>query len=152
MSIADNLEKNKKYIINKYFSGISTNKLADEFSCNAGSIYLKLKQWGISTKKRQKFNGDISIYEPQILFLFDKGLSSLEISRELKISKPTILRVLHRNHCMLKSTVNYNNLLKDKKHCVILKYCLGQSTSSIAKEIGHSQSAVWNLLDFYNIL
>ena len=147
MTISTILENNKTQIIDQYLSGISTNKLGKLFNCNSGTIYYKLKLWGISIKKKKKFDGDILDYEPKIISLFNIGYSAIKIGKELNISKPTVLRALKRNNCKLECTVDYNNLLKDKTHEVVLKYCLGQSTCSIAEELGFSQSAVWTLLD-----
>ena len=39
MSIQVELEKSRSYIVGQYNKGVSTNKLAEEFNCNSGTIY-----------------------------------------------------------------------------------------------------------------
>lgn len=143
------LNKNSAYIIEQYQNGKSTNKLADEFKCNAGTIYLFLKENGIEIKKRKKFEGNLEDYEEKILNLYSSGLSIYKVSLELKLSEPSVKRILKKNKVKIQNSVTFDkdNLLKDKLIQVINLYNEGKNTTEISKIVGHSDSSVWRLLD-----
>lgn len=147
MAVGSKLDGYEEEIVSKYISGISTNKLGIEYNCNPGTIYFLLQKRGVKVKKKQKFIGNIEDYKDDILNRFDSGWSAISISKELKISKPTILKVLHNNGRKLVCDVNYDNLLKDKKEVVINLYKSGKSTCEIAKIVNHAQSEIWKLLN-----
>lgn len=152
MTITAILEQNKEYIIQKYLTGISTNKLAIEFSCNSGNIYFLLKKNKIPINKKQKYIGNIKDYINKILTDFDNGKSAYSISKDIKISKSTVLNVLKKNKRTLISKVNKNNLLKNKIEKVIKLYTQDKKTiNEIAKILGHSSSQIWILLNKSNI-
>ena len=142
------LEQNKKEIINLYKSGISTNRLAEKYKCNPGTLWVHLKEWGISIKPKQSFKGDIEDYKSQIKKMLDNGLSCYRIAKELEISKSTIIRAVRRwnfnnNH---KCKVNYNNLLKDREDEVLKLYNNGKTCDEIGKITGHSGAQISILL------
>ena len=142
------LNENKTKIIHMYESGIPTNKIAKEFSCNPGSIYFKLKEWNIDVKKRQKFSGDLRDYVDKIIELYDSGIGSYKISKMLNISKPTILRILKEKTVVRDSKRDNNNLLKDKKD-LIEELFKTKNMTQIAKVVGYGEPSVYRLLKKY---
>lgn len=153
MTIQNILLQNKNYIIDKYNSGISTNKLAQEFNCNSGTLYYFLQNNNIQIKKRKNFQGNIEDYKDQILFMFDNGNSSYKIAKDLNISKPTILKILKNNkrNTSKKNKINKNNLLKDKSNLVLKLYNEGKTQQEIADIVGHGNSNICKLLHSLNI-
>jgi transposase len=142
------LEENKTKIIDMYNSGISTNKIAPSFNCSAGSIYLKLQEWGINIKKRQSFEGNIEDFKDEILQMYESGLGCHLISKKLNISKPTILRLVKKYSTTRASTRDDDNLLKDKSDLVIELFKT-KNVSEISEIVGHKQSSVNRLLNQY---
>lgn len=148
MTIQDRLIPHINNIIELYNSGISTNKIAEMYSCNSYYIWKLLKISNISVNSRQKFIGKISDYTLEIIKLFDDGVSAYKISKKLNISKPTILRVLKESNrnTSLKNKVNKNNLLKDLKDTVIKLHNEGLSQFDISEITGHNQANICRLL------
>lgn len=140
------LEENKDKIIEMYNSGISTNKIAPNFNCSAGSIYLKLQQWGVDIKKRQSFKGNIEDFKDEILQMYESGLGSHLISKKLNISKPTVLRLIKKYSTARTATRNNDNLLKDKQD-LVTELFKTKNISEIAKITGHTDSSVNRLLN-----
>lgn len=142
------LEQNKQDIINLYKSGMSTNKIAKRYNCNSGTLWHHMKEWGIKLKKRQSFEGHIEDYRDKIIALYQAGKSAYAISKELKISKPTILKFLRDNNLSVQPCkVDYNNLLKDHKNEVIQLHNSGKSENEIGEELGFSGSSIHRLID-----
>lgn len=140
------LEENKVKIIEMYNSGISTNKIAPNFNCSAGSIYLKLQQWGVEIKKRQSFEGNIEDFKDEILQMYESGIGSHLISKKLNISKPTVLRLIKKYSTARKATRDNDNLLKDKQD-LVTELFQTKNISEIAQITGHTDSSVNRLLN-----
>ena len=142
------LEQNKKEIIQMYKDGVSTNRIAKKYGCNAGTVWYYLKDWGIEVKRRQSFKGHIDDYRDQIDAMLQSGLSAYKISKDLNIAKATIIRAIRRwgLHNDNKCTVDYNNLLKDREDEVVKLYNNGLTCNEVGKMTGHSGAQISTLL------
>jgi intein-encoded DNA endonuclease-like protein len=153
MSIQVELEKSRSYIVGQYNKGVSTNKLAEEFNCNSGTIYYYLKNIGIELRKKSNFKGKVEDYKNEIIEKFNSGLSCYRISKDLGISKPAVIRNLKKwgFDTSKKSKVDPNNLLKDKLDQVIKLYDSGMTIHAISVKLGHHNDHVKKLLEKNNI-
>jgi intein-encoded DNA endonuclease-like protein len=142
------LEQNKQDVIQMYKSGISTNKIAEQYECNAGAIWLSLTEWGIKIKKRQLFIGKIEDYYDIVLDKYYEGKSAYCISKETTLSKPTVLRILkkHKLSTSNKYKGNPKNLLKDREDEVVQLYNEGKTCDDISKITSHSAAQISVLL------
>lgn len=140
-------------IVKLYESGQSTNKIAERYGCNAGTIYAVLKKMGVQIKKRQKFDGKSSDYDELILSLYSKECGSRKIAKTLGLSSFTVLDRLQKNgiNTNENSKVDPNNLLKDKEQQILDLYASGHSATEIAEIIGHSQGQISKFFSDRNI-
>lgn len=141
-------------IIIDYENGLSTNKISNKYNCNSGTIYSILKANNINIRNKHKFNGNISDYEDIIVNMFNnQNISAKQISKILSISSSTILRILHKNNCQIKCSINKNSLLKNKLDIIISMRKNNLSIYKISKIVHHSCSSIRNLLknNGYNV-
>jgi len=84
----------------------------------------------------------------KIISMLSQGISAYKMAQILPHSKTCILRFIEREGLtnQNKSSVNRDNLLKDKLDTVIRLHNSGLNHTQIAKQIGHSQSSVRALL------
>lgn len=145
MSIKAMLEGNKNYIVKEYQKGKSTNKLANEFSCNSGHIYLLLQRCGIEIRSlgRSKLKGK----EELIQTLYNQGYSACAIAKECDCEKSSILKHM-KKHGM--STSHLSSQREDPlvNHAdeITQAYIHGKSTCELAKEYNSAPSSIWQLL------
>lgn len=112
MTIRQILNNNKDYILSSLKNGVSTTILAKEFNCNSGSIYLFAKEYNTYSKnKRSEIYGHINDYKDEIISLYNDGKSAYFISKQVNISKITILKKLKEWGL---DTSRYNKINKNK--------------------------------------
>lgn len=81
--------------------------------------------------------------------LLSEGLSAIKIAKELGCAKSSVLKKIkeHNLQSNFKWSADPNNFLKDKFELIINKFNNGTSINQISKDIGHSESEVWKLLN-----
>jgi len=146
-TIVMTLEQNKESIIKDYNDGISMTTLGKQYNCNSGSIYYKLKEWNVDTRKKQKYEGDIDSQIDNMKKMFDSGLSINQISKNIKISGPAISSRLHKLGCNIVSDVDYNDMLKDRSVNILEMFESGMTIADISRNTGYADCSIWNLLD-----
>ena len=149
MTIQDILQKDKTKIKNRIESGETTISIAKDYNCNSGTLWYFCQKNKI--KLPRSINGNYGVAErnkSKIINMFGKGVSAYKISKQLNISKPVILKNLKKwgYDTSAKYKVQKGNELFKKRDLVIDLYNQGLSCRQIAKNIGHSDSAVWKLL------
>jgi transposase-like protein len=84
MTIKEMLRGKQEYIVGAYEAGVSTCELGREFGCSNASVYIFLRdECGVQMKIK---NTHVQKHKKEIKELFDKGMNSAEISRELKLA------------------------------------------------------------------
>lgn len=147
MTIVARLETSKSEIIEKYKNGISTNKLADEYGCSAGTIYYFLQNEGVEVKKGNW--GAINKSKDVILDCFRKGMSAYAIAKQIGTSKTSVLRFFKKHKIDMsayKTQQSNKPTLVSIKESVIKDYLEGMGSGEVARKYGYSQSAVSILL------
>lgn len=147
MSIQELLESNKKNIIDDYTNGISTNKLANKYDCNAGTIYYYLKEWKVNIKKGNW--GAVNKNKELVIELYHQGLSAEKIAKQIGAQKPSVLKFLKKNgiDTSQKNTCKGKPHLTEFKDQVVQMYQSGMNGSEIAKELGYTSVSVTTLLN-----
>lgn len=142
------LQSNIEDIKREYLSGISTYQLGKKFKCNPALIWKILSNNNVQIRKRSDNYGGVIGRKDEIISLFNNGYSAYKISKELKISKPVILRYLEEWGCdtSSKNKVNTSNLLKNKSNLVIRLHNEGKSQTEIAEITGHKSGSVCRII------
>lgn len=154
MSIKKKLEANKDYILESLKKGVSTVKLALEFDCNPGTIYLYAKEYGVSSTFKRKNYGEIDSRVEEIKKMYNDGMTAYKIGKELGFAKCSILRVLKKygvNTSRDRKLDPNKEFLKDKIDEIITLYKGGMSQNKIAEQLGYSNGEVCKLLQKHNI-
>lgn len=148
MTIKQKLINNQQYVVSEYNSGKSTTKLAKEFGCNSGTVYLFLKEIGVITKRKSKTSHDINQLLDGAVNMFNNGLSIYTISKTLAVDNTTTWRYLKKHGCdTSRGCTQRDEPLINYTEEIIEEYLSGASAKSIGEKYGAGNSSVWKLLE-----
>lgn len=148
-TITQRLEVDIETIERRYLSGEGTSKIALDYGCNPGMIWLVLKKAGVQTRKRRGDYGSAPGFDDQIKVGHRDGRSAYSIGNGLGISKRTVLRrarslgISFSDGSKLKAKVR----LKDRADEVLALFDGGLASREIAERVGYAESSIWRLLD-----
>lgn len=94
-------EEKEKYIIQLCLDGASYRKISELVGASSTFIEKFCKKRNVFSKKSKSLKIDIET-ENKICKLYEDGYGSPKISKILEISKPLILKILHKNNIQFK--------------------------------------------------
>lgn len=149
MYIYQKLAPHADYIINLYNNGVSTNKIAEMFDCNSGTVYAFLKSAGVDIRKRSLNYGNMDQYKDIIIQKHSEGLSSYQISKDINVPKASVLRYAKKIGLDFSDKYKLTNpiRMKDQEDLIKKLYESGVSGHQISKQLGYSPSQVTEFLN-----
>lgn len=142
MYIYEKLELKKDYIISSYNLGISTNKLGNEFNCNAATIHRFLENNGVQVRKRIANYGILDNKKDLIIKYHAEGKSAKYIAKQLGVSYQSILNrakkwgISFSEYCSRKNPLR----MKEQQDLILSKLNDGYGCKEMAEELGYSPS------------
>ncbi len=136
----------KKFAINLYNSGKSFSEISSKLSLAEGTIRQYIIDGDSIGACTYKFERDIKAEKLQatITEYALQGFSKSEISKNLNISDETVSKYLKKANIQ---TINYKTKLKQQRINKLMElYNKDTSISTIAKELGVTQTTIYNYL------
>ena len=87
-----------------YIAGMSSSELAAKYNVFYTTALAILKRLNIQTRPSSTPDKTTIDLTPEVIEMYQSGLSSLDIFRKLPVSRNTILRILHRNNVPLRQS------------------------------------------------
>ena len=87
-----------------YLSGMSSSEVANKHGVSPTTVSGILKRLNIQTRPHTTPDKTTIDLTPEVIEMYQSGLSSLDIFRKLPVSRNTILRILHRNNVPLRQS------------------------------------------------
>lgn len=98
-------------IISKYKSGISCNKIANDYPCSSKTIERYLRKCGIVASDNPNFNPIDNLSEDDIKYIienFINGKSAIILAKEYNCNEGSIRKLLAKNNITFKDAKHYN--------------------------------------------
>lgn len=149
MTIQEQAESKKEYIISEYENGRSSTDISRELGINSYFICKILNDSNVKMRNTNKMSPEeINNLIPQMKKMFESGSSVAKIAKYLGLDKSTTNRRLKSAGCdtSIKSTERTDKIVNHKEE-IIEMYLSGLSTCKISKKFKCSSSAIWNLLE-----
>ena len=135
-------ERNRK-IVELRETGMGQKEIAELTSCSIPTVSLVLKDAGMQLYAQTCY-GVVGKNKDRVLELVELGYSETKIANELGCKSSSVHKKLKewgvktKNKC----TIDYGNLLKDKRDTIVTLIAEGKTQTEIGKIIGHNASSV----------
>lgn len=143
--------------IQLYKANNKIRQIADKLGYHHKTISKYLKKSGIEIKNPGNTKSKPKLIIPnkikdwhrdqQVIYLYKKNYSSIQIAKALEISKKTVLRILKKNNINRSNQYHIQkDSLKGKKTVINKRYNSGESIKSIAKSFKVREELISNLI------
>jgi hypothetical protein len=143
----------KGEIISKYLSGISTNKLADEYKVNGYFIWKLIKDNGVQLRKYTNIprGKSFELFGERVKEMVLRGCTAADIRKELNLTYTTINTIVSKLNLDIKRGWIDNDLDRYKDEIISMYINDDLATTEICKKYNCNCSAIWRILNKYGI-
>lgn len=144
MTVREQLDQNKKYIVSAYGEGVSACQIGRDVGINDASIYNFLQNVCMVEMRKQP---KISDYQDDIIKLHSDGLSCSAISKQLGINMGTCYGYCRKLNLDLSKHSKHRKVsLKSQASEIIADYKSGMGCTKLAKKYGTYENNIGKLL------
>lgn len=153
MSIKDCLKLDQDKIVARYNNGEGTTSIAKDYNCNSGSIYLFLRDdIGIQMKNPIKNYGKAKQNKDKMISLWNSGLSTKQIAKNINMGSATVLRTLKAwNIDTSRGCTKRDDPVCHHTEEIIKLYNSGTNMQQLAEKYHTNSGVIYELLKKNNI-
>src|SRR5579884_1051998 len=143
MKVKDRIDLSRDVILERYRAGESTVRIARDFDCNGGSIWLALQRWGEPIRQTKVIGPN----RETILAEHADGLSAYAIDKKLGLPDGTAARAVAQAGCDISHRQKRReDPLVNHKEEIIRRYKQGEGCDLIANDFGCQRTSVMRML------
>jgi transposase len=146
-------DEQQQEICQRYLAGETANQLAEVFGVNNTTISTAIKrQGGAMRSASQAMRTFSDEQEAEICTRYRRGESAIDLEGSFGVNRSAIYGILRRNGERIRSIKESQGGLDDSREAdVCARYQTGESSPSLAKEMGVSPNAIYSILRRHGI-